>query len=241
MYSYPTHLIYQSLGKPHVETEPCTGICAFCGTDIQEGVLLKNSVSDTFTNFDQMTDCNASHVCKCCYACLKDTRMRRMNFIAIGDSDESNAHIIFFKRDEIETWLFNPPPAPFVFAVTESMKKHMSFRAKVNYSQKLFYVQKEDTQILFSPNKYKDVFEAMKRLYRSFSKTAIASGEYQQNFIKKYGLQEFVQDEAIIKNERGSMQFELLLFSMNMSEENLKKFKERKANKEQKEREKNGM
>ena len=223
---YPTHLIYQALGKPQVETESCKGICAFCGTAIQEGVKLENTISDAFTNYDLLTDRTASHVCKCCYICLKETKLRRMNFIA------TEQDITYFKRDEIEKLLFNPPQPPFIFAVTESMKKHNSFKARVNYSQKLFYVQKEDTQILFSPNKYKDVFDAMKRLYHSFSKTAIGSGGYQQNFIKKYGIVEFMSDEAIIKNERGSFQFDLLLFAMNMSEENLKKFKERKAKQE---------
>jgi len=229
---YPTHLIYRALKNPQPETEQCKGMCAFCGSEIQEGIKLENSVSDTFTNFDLLQDRNAAHVCKCCYTCLKESKLRRMNFIAICDSDESNAHLYYFKRDEIEKWLFSPPPTPFVFAVTESMKKHNSFKARVNFSKKLFYVQKEDTQILFSPNKYKDIFDAMKRLYRSFSKTAIGSGEYQQNFIKKYGLIEFIHDEDIIKNERGSFQFDLLLFAMNMSEENLKKFKERKAKQE---------
>lgn len=237
-----THLIYQALGKPHVETEPCNGICAFCGNEIQEGVKLENTVSDAFTNYEVLTDRTATHVCAACNACVREPKLRRMNFIAIGDSDESDAHIIYFKRDEIERYMFQPLPTPFIFAVTESYKKHMSFRARVNYSNKLYYVQKEDTQILFSPNKYKGIFEAMCRLYRNFSKTAIGSGDYQQNFIKKYGLREFMQDEAIIKNERGSMQFELLLFAMNMSDENLKKMKERIAKKEQKEREKkNGM
>jgi len=235
MHIYPTHLIYQSLGKPHVETESCSGICAFCGTDIHEGVKLENTVSDAFTNYDQLVDMTASHVCAACNACVREPKLRRMNFIATEQG------ITYFKRDEIEKLLFNTPQPPFIFAVTESMKKHMAFRAKINHSQKSFYIQKEDTQILFSPNKYKQIFEAMGRLYRTFSKTAISTGDYQQNFIKKYGLHEFIQDEAIIKNERGSMQFELLLFAMNMSEENLKKFKERKANKEQKEREKNGM
>lgn len=235
---YPTHLIYRALGNPHVETEQCKGICAFCGTEINEGVLLKNSVSDTFTNFDLLIDRTASHVCKCCYACLKDARLRRMNFIAVGDSDESNAHLIIFKRDEIERYLFNPPPVPFVMSVTLTMKKHSSFKARVNYSQKLFYIQKEDEQILFSPNKYKEIHESMKKLYSTFSKTAIQTSDYQQNFIRKYGLQNFMRDEEIIKRERGTQQFNLLVYALNMSEEQLKEFKERKAKQEAK---KDGM
>lgn len=220
---YPTHLIYQALGKPKIESEAYKGICAFCGMEIETGMPLKQAVSDTFTNFDLLTNRNASHVCECCYACLKDTRLRRMNFIA------TEQRITFFKRNEIERWLFNPPAVPFVIAITESMKKHNSFKARVNYSPRLFYVQKEDEQILFSPNKYKEIFESMNRLYSTFSKTAIATGEYQMNFIIKYGLNKFKRDEAIIRDARGTQQFELLLFAMNMNEENLKKLKERKS------------
>ncbi len=161
----------------------------------------------------------ASHVCAACNACVREPKLRRMNFIAIGDSDESNAHIIFFKRDEIERYLFNPPSPPFVFAVTENFKKHTSFKARVNLSQKLFYIQKEDEQILFSPAKYREIYEAMARLDSTFSKTAISTGNYQQNFIKKYGLREFMMDENKIKNERGTQQFNLLVYSLNMDEE----------------------
>lgn len=206
---YPTHLIYQSLEKPQVETEKCAGICAFCGTDIQEGVKLKNSVSDAFTNFDLLTDSNASHVCACCYSCLKETKLRRMNFMATEQG------ITYFKRDEIEKLLFNLPKTPFVFAVTESMKKHMSFRAKVNYSAKMFYIQKEDVTILFSPSKYKPVFDILNRLYLVFSKREIESGNYFMNRIKLYGLQVFQKDEGIIKEHRGTLQFNLLMYALN--------------------------
>ena len=75
MNSYPTHLIYQALGKPHVETEPCSGICAFCGTELQEGVKLENTVSEAFTNFDQLVDMTASHVCAACNACVREPKL----------------------------------------------------------------------------------------------------------------------------------------------------------------------
>jgi len=215
-----THLIYRALGEPHIETEPCKGICAFCGTEIQEGVKLENTVSDAFTNYDLLTDRTASHVCAACNACVREPKLRRMNFIAIGDSDESDAHIIYFKRDEIERYLFQPLPTPFIFAVTESYKKHMSFRARVNYSNKLYYVQKEDTQILFSPNKYKPIFDTLNRLYLIFSKNEIELGNYYMNRIKKYGLNNFQEDEGIIKEHRGTLQFNLLIYALNSNKNN---------------------
>ena len=209
-----THLIYQALGEPHVETEPCKGICAFCGTEIQEGVKLENTVSDAFTNYDLLTDRTASHVCKCCYACLKDTRLRRLNFIASG-SDENKAQIVFFKRNEIEHYLFHIPSIPFVFGCTINYKKHLSFKARVNYSSKLFYVQLEDNTILFSPTKYKPISDTLNRLYLVFSKSEIETGNYFMNHIKQYSSQKFREDESIIKDYRGTLQFDLLMFALN--------------------------
>jgi CRISPR type IV-associated protein Csf1 len=227
-YVYPTHLIYDALNlKTLGVTEPCNSVCAFCGTKITHGIKLKDTISDAFTNFDILINRDASHVCTCCYSCLKEPKLRHMNFIAIGDSPETNAQLIYFKRNEIEKWLFNPPSPPFVFAVTISMKKHMSFKARINYSNKVFYIQKEDEQIPFSPDKYKPIFEAMNRLYKTFSKSTIQTGSYQQPYIQKYGFHEFKQDEAIIKDKRGTQQFNLLIYSLNMNEEQLNKFRKK--------------
>jgi CRISPR type IV-associated protein Csf1 len=226
--SFPTHLIYRALGQPPIETEPCVGICAFCGIELTEGIKLKDSVSDVFTNFDCLIDINASHVCIACHVCLKEAKLRRYNFIATPES------IKYFKRDELELLLFNPPEPPFVMAVTINSKKHMSFKARVNYSSKLYYIQKEDEQILFSPEKYKGIFAVMKRLYNFHSKIAIETRNYQQNLIRKQGLKEFVECESYITGYRGSQQFNLLLYAMNMSDENMAKMKERIAKKEAK-------
>ena len=89
MHIYPTHLIYQALGKPHVETEPCSGICAFCGTEIREGVKLENTVSEAFTNYDQLVDMTASHVCAACNACVREPKLVLQQTEEVHCSEES--------------------------------------------------------------------------------------------------------------------------------------------------------
>lgn len=212
-----TELIYHAAGSPPVETVPATGICAVCGAEITEGVPIKKVVSSAFTDWNMLADINASHVCKACKWCIKEPKTRRSQYIATENWLE------YFKRETIEHWLFFPPCPPFVFFVTSSYKKHGSFRAKVNGSRDLFYIQFEDRQILFSPNKYKELFELMKRMYATFNKTQeIGTGNYIQKRIMEYGIEKWRQDEEVLKKYRGSQVFELLLYALNKPEEETK-------------------
>jgi CRISPR type IV-associated protein Csf1 len=168
-----------------------------------------------------LADMTASHVCNACMWCIKEPKMRRSQWIATENQLE------FFKRDDIERYLFDPPEPPFVFFVTSSYKKHGSFRARVNDSRKLFYVQFEDRQILFSPSKYRDLFELMKRMYTVFNKTQeIGKGDYIQKRVFEYGLKQWQNDEVILKQHRGSQVFELLVYALNKPEEAKKKQEE---------------
>ena len=215
---HPTELIYHAAGYPPVVTESVNDICAVCGREISEGVSIKKVVSNSFTDWNFLADMTASHVCAACAWCIKEPKMRRSQYIATENE------LIFFKRDDIEKFLFEPPEPPFVFFVTASYKKHGSFRARVNDSRKLFYVQFEDRQILFSPNKYQELFELMKKMYLVFNKTQeIGKGDYIQKRVFEYGLKQWQRDEAILKQHRGSQVFELLLYALNKPEEYKKK------------------
>jgi len=212
-----TELIYTAAGSPMVEIVQTEGICAVCGKEIDEGVPIKKVVSNTFMDWNVLTDMTASHVCKACKWCIKEPKTRRSQYIATKDE------LTYFKRDDIEKYLFNPPEPPFVFFVTSSYKKHGSFRAQVNHSQKLFYVQFEDRQILFSPNKYKELFGLMTRMYQTFNKLQeIGKGKYIQKRVMEYGLKQWQKDEATLKQYRGSQVFELLLYALNKPEEEKK-------------------
>ena len=208
-----TELIYHAAGSPPVEVVSAEGICAVCGKAISEGVPIKKVVSGAFTDWNMLADMNASHVCSACTWCIKEPKMRRSQYIATENE------LIFFKRDDIEKYLFEPPESPFVFFVTSSYKKHGSFRARVNDSQQLFYIQFEDRQILFSPNRYRELFELMKKMYITFNKTQeIGQGNYIQKRVMEYGIEKWKRDEEILKQHRGSQVFELLLYALNKPE-----------------------
>lgn len=212
---HATELIYQAAGIPHIATlVPHDGICAVCGKAISEGVPIKRVVSSAFTDWNMLADMTASHVCAACTWCIKEPKMRRSQYIA------TEGELIYFKRDDIEKHLFTPPATSFVIFITSSYKKHGSFRARVNDSQKLFYIQFEDRQILFSPSKYRDMFGLMEKMYAVFNKTReIGKGDYIQKRVMEYGLKEWRRDEAILKQYRGSQVFELLLYALNKPEE----------------------
>jgi CRISPR type IV-associated protein Csf1 len=209
-----TELIYHAAGSPPVDTVTAEGVCAVCAAAITEGIPIKKVVSGNFSDWNVLADMAASHVCKACKWCIKEPKMRRSQYIA------TEQELIYFKRDDIEKYLFTPPEPPFVFFVTSSYKKHGSFRARVNDSRKLFYVQFEDKQILFSPNKYKEVFELMKRMYLIFNKVMeIGKGQYIHKRVFEYGLSNWKRDEAILEQYRGSLVFELLLYALNKPED----------------------
>lgn len=212
-----TDLIYHAAGSPIVETVLADGICAVCGKQIRNGVPIKKVVSNAFMDWNTLADMTASHVCAACTWCIKEPKMRRSQYIATEND------LIFFKRDDIEKYLFYPPDTSFVLFVTASYKKHGSFRAQVNDSPKLFYIQFEDRQILFSPDKYRKLFGLMKRMYTTFNKMQeIGKGNYIHKRVFEYGLEKWRKDEGILKRYRGSQVFELLLYALNKPEETKK-------------------
>jgi len=210
-----TELIYVAAGSPDIAAlTPNNGVCAVCGKEIAEGAPIKKVVSSSFTDWNMLAAMAATHVCAACTWCIKEPKMRRSQYIA------SNDGLLFFKRDDIERWLFQPPEPPFVFFVTSSYKKHGSFRARVNHSKQMYYVQFEDRQILFSLGKYRDLFELMKKMYATFNKTQeIGKGDYIHKRVFEYGLKQWQHDENILKQHRGTQVFELLLYALNKPEE----------------------
>lgn len=215
---YATDLIYNSIRASVDNVVSIDGICAVCGKRITEGISIKKVVSGTFTDWNILANITSDYVCCACTWCIKEPRMRRSQWIATKDE------LKFFKRDDIGIYLFSPPETPFVFFITATYKKHGSFRARVNGSRDLFYIQFEDRQVLFSPNRYKELWAVMNRMYRTFNKTSeIGRGDYIQKRVFEYGIDKWRNDEEMLKQYRGTQVFELLLYALNKQEEDKKK------------------
>jgi CRISPR type IV-associated protein Csf1 len=213
-----TELIYTAAGSPEIPVTSIQGLCAVCGKKISEGIPIKNVVSNTFTDWNMLADMNAQYACKACSWCIKEPKLRRSQFIA------TEKELYFFKRDDIEKWLFYPPNPPFVFFVTANYKKHGSFRARINDSLNLFYIQFEDRQILFSPNRYRELFQTMKKMYKYFNKLhEIGEGNYNYKHVMDYGIDKWRVDEIFLGQYRGSQVFNLLLYALNKPEVEIEK------------------
>ncbi|MEG1871005.1 MAG: hypothetical protein RR192_03295, partial [Peptostreptococcaceae bacterium] len=141
--------------------------CFVCGSDIEQGIKIKDVFSSNFTNFEACNNLKGTHVCKYCTYCLKDADLRKNNIVA----DKNKVY--FLKKNDIENYLFNLEEYvkdEFVVAITTSFKKHNSFRCRVNADTKKFYIRQEDKEVLFEVDKMKYIYKKLNEAYLQFSK-----------------------------------------------------------------------
>lgn len=228
-----TELIYKALKYPIINDLEITDTeCFVCGREIKEGVKVKKILSGNFTNFDVCKSIRSTHCCKECAYCLKDANLRKNNIVA----DEEN--IFLLKKNDLEEYLFNLGKyvkGDFIVCITNSFKKHNSFRAKVNQDATKFYIRQEDKEFIFDVGKMKPIYEKLNEAYLHFSKEELESGNYKMISIEQFGIDKFVEYEELFKQYRKSNQFELLIYIMNSEKRNeyiqakLKLEKEEKA------------
>jgi hypothetical protein len=207
-----TDYIWTAAGKPLTDTvEKKVGTCAFCGFESSHSAPVKKAVSANFNNWDLMVYAGSERVCPACAWCFKAKELRHNNFIAHGTG------LILFKRDGIENHLFNPPAPPFVFCITRSHKKHNAFRGIISNSRQEYYIREEDKLYLFQAEKMRPVFEIMNDVYTqgSFTKTDLATGNYNMARIWKYGPERWEKLEGALKSLRPNPAFELVVYALN--------------------------
>lgn len=235
-----TEIIYSALQKSNIglsdlELENVETKCMMCGKYIEEGIKYKKVVSGNFTDYDVFANIQGTHICKECAACVKLRELRVNNIIA----DENNLYLL--KKNDLEEYLFNIDKyvsGDFVIGITRSFKKHNSYRCKVNNNTNVFIIREEDKEYVFDRTKMKELHDIIQDMYLYFQKDEILTGQYSITRIQEYGLEKFKKHESIIKQHRGTHQFDLLLYILN-SEARNEIVKERiEKQKEEKERQK---
>lgn len=212
-----TEIIFKACGEPSIETIEVQGYCKVCGKEITEGVKEKDALSGSFTNWGELKRLDSNYVCKACAYCMKNADLRKNSFIADAK------HLYLLKKNDLEEYLFNLGKyveGEFVVGITQSFKKHNSFRCKVNTNTKIFYIREEDREYLFDVEKLKPVYEKLNEAYLQFSKDELLTGQYKMISIEQFGLEKFLEYEAIFKQYRGSAQFDLLVYMMNSEKRN---------------------
>ncbi len=240
-----TEIIYNALKKadielPQLELEKIDTNCMMCGKEITEGARRNKVVSGNFTDYDTFQNLSGTHICKECGTCVKTRDLRTHNLLA------DKNHIYLFKKKDLEKYLFNIEKyvkSDFVIGITRSFKKHNSFRCSVNYNTKRFYIREEDKEYLFDIDLAQEIYKELWEMYLYFTKDEILTGEYSINRIQEFGLEEFAKYEAILKQHRGTHQFDLLVYMLDSEERNkivderIKKQKEDREKQKKKEKE----
>lgn len=223
-----TEIIYNALNSTNFGQ--MKGTCCVCGKLTRVGFKAKDYIKNArFTNFDILQEPTSQVICENCATCISNADLRRKNFIA------DKNHIEFLQKNDVENVIFdlkNHVESEFVVCMTQSFKKHNSFKATVNIDASKFVVQLEDDKFTIDTQIHKHLYDVMNEMYLFFSKDEIATGDYNYISLKEFGLDKFNYCENEIKSYRASMVFDFLLYILN-SERRNEAVKERlKAKKE---------
>ena len=209
----------------HIDVEKgnLQGTCKMCGCDTTHGFLAKDYIKDArFTNFDELQNVQSNVICEYCSACMKEPKLRRSCYIA----DEKQ--IIWLKKNDIENYVFdlaNIIQGQFVVCITESFKKHTSFKAVVNQDTKRYTITHENYKFVFDVRKMEKVYAVLNEMYLYFSKDELLTGDYNAYYIMEYMKsghteQEFLQNESVLSTVRGSKAFEFCVYMLNSERKN---------------------
>lgn len=158
--------------------KPCNSVCCFTGKEITKGISVKDAISKTFTDQAFMkykSEYISIEVAKCLMPVLpmqKDISVyedENGNPIKVAEEDKvwkeyvnalRNYSFIATEKDfriiesktELVTLMKNLSSEPFVLCVSYSRKKHIAFKAHLNYSNEKFYID-TDTGSFFTTQK----------------------------------------------------------------------------------------
>lgn len=211
-----TEIIYKALHSENVGE--LRGVCCVCGRNTEKGFKTKDYIKNArFTNWDILKEPDSEVICEYCATCINNADLRRKNFIA------DSTHIMFLSKNDIENIIFdleNNTSGEFVVCMTQSFKKHNSFKASVNSDTSRFIVQMEDDSFCIDVQSHKKLYSIMNEMYLFFSKEEMATGDYNYMSLKEFGLDNFNRCENEIKKFRGSIAFDFLLYILNSERRN---------------------
>lgn len=214
-----TYLIgkHLNLPKPDIEIKKC---CMCGGNDF--GFRKKDVLSSSFMDNDCLNKSN--EICIYCAACIgrgqpQNEQIRLFSFIA------SNEQLIKLKREEIWDNIFSPPNSLFVFGVTYSHKKHISFKAPVCFPGNQYQIQTDSERVDINTEQINTLAKIIQKWYSIckdtkqeptwFTKNEILIGCNNFKKIEGYGIDDYFQEEAVINPFKGTSLLKLLCYALN--------------------------
>ena len=230
-----THIIGKHLNSIQGDT---IKRCCMCGAENLQGLPRKQVLSSSFMDWEYIQD--GDGVCVYCAACFgigqkRSEYLRYTNFLA------TPSRLLRFKRDGIWEHLINPPTEePFIFGVTYSYKKHITFKASVNQPKaRPVFIQTENNRVSFTPRKSEDLIHVLQNWYTIcrdtgqaptyFTKADILAGCTNYKKIEIYGIDDYLREDALIAPHRRTALLELLVYALNKGELKIKKMQKAKG------------
>mgnify|MGYP001601928793 CR=1 FL=1 len=220
-----TYLIgkHLSLLPGNLMSEPC----ALCGAEPDgqlTGLFINDVLSDEFMDVECLSGTRS--MCIYCAACIgkgqpQSECIRMTSFLA------TSVEFIRLKREAIWHYILNPPAdVAFVFGVTYTHKKHISFKAPVNLpGQRPYRIRTENLSVDIHPERISGLMSIIQRWYSIckdvkeeptwFTKEEIKHGCCNFKRIDQYGVTEYIEEDWIIRPYRRTALLELLCHAVN--------------------------
>lgn len=174
------------------------GKCSFCNKGINgEGYNLKKVVSANFTDYNLLS--SDKYVCKECEFC---TNLYKYTYASSPDGFK-----LLNVREACKE-IQKPQKPPFIFVVSTSGKKHLFYKAVVNYNPNLFTANLEDEKIQVNLELLQEQFKVIQNLQAlGESKMAIA-----ENKLRHVTLTTFKQPLLVwLERQQKTKQFKIVL------------------------------
>jgi len=204
--------------------------CAFSGESINEGVLLKDLIGDTFTD-KYVLRYNSKYVSIDFAMLVSDVipSEKGFNILRSYSFFSSDSHFRLLSREEILPLLLEIPETPFQIGVTYSSKKHISYKTPINYNGSKFVVCTDVGLVDVDISIVRSLLPIIQSWYTVipdkaqqptyFTKSEI-KGEDEPSVIKikEYGISRFLNENAVLQKYRKTMFFNFLIHILNKSE-----------------------
>jgi CRISPR type IV-associated protein Csf1 len=214
-------MIWNAAGRPVVEgVQNVSAACYLCGS-VATGMLSKAKVlTPTFTGHSDAKALSSSWVCVPCSWSLNDASAvvgrdsgKWRNFShAVAEGKWLTFTKKVEERRRLSALLCAPPSGPWCAVVAESGQKQLAYRAPVNHSAHRCSVQFEEQRVVYQPAAMRSLLGRMERMLTVFSKTEVASGDWDTRRIGLYGCERFAADAEEMRQLRGSALFSLAMF-----------------------------
>lgn len=215
---FPTHLIYQAANTPIFDgIEDLSGNCFVCKQFILSGIPIKKALRDCFAGLDSIGDAKGVGYCAACAFTFLE------KVVINGDIKRfrTHSHLVAngkwmpctkAQKPLMREFLLSDHNGPWLAVLAESGQKFLAWRAPVNFGNGPFKVRLEEQNIETNKEELTFLIDLITTLLTAgFSKSAIQSGVYNQNTIKKnYDL--YTQAEPQLKEFRGQSVLDLALY-----------------------------